>query len=96
MFRKITYPAKYPEIEKNTQKKHWFLSKKRKNSLTVTLDTKKKKHFPCLVGNMESLTLNLYHFDMSYMLVLHGVIKVLLPTTKNTGSLRTGVNRMGP
>ena len=30
------------------------------------------------------------------MLVLYGVIKVLLPTTKNTSSLRTGVNRMGP
>ena len=30
------------------------------------------------------------------MLVLHGVIKVLLPVTKNTGSLRTSVNRMGP
>ena len=92
MFRKINYPAKYPEIEKNTQKTLVSIKKKRKNSLTVTLDTKTKT----FVGNMESLALNLYHFDMSYMLVLHGVIKVLLPTTKNTGSLRTGVNRMGP
>jgi len=41
MFRKITYPAKYPEIEKNTQKTLVAI-KKRKNSLTVTLDTKKK------------------------------------------------------
>ena len=38
---------------------------------------------------MESLALNLYHFDMS-------ITKVLLPTTKNTGGLRTGMNRMGP
>ena len=65
MFRKITYPAKYPEIEKNAQKTLVSIKKKRKNSLTVTLDTKKKTHFPCLVGDMESLALNLYHFDMS-------------------------------
>ena len=87
MFRKIAYPAKYPEIEKNRQKTLVTIEK-RKNSLTVTLDTK-KTHFPCLKGNMESLALNLYHFDMS-------ITKVLLPTTKNTGGLRTGVNRMGP
>ena len=62
MFRKITYLAKYPEIEKNTQKTLVAI-KKRKNSLTVTLDTK-KKHFPRLVGNMVPLALNLYHFDM--------------------------------
>ena len=64
MFRKIAYPVKYPEIEKNTQKTLVAI-KKRKNSLKVTLDTEKEKHFPCLVGNMEPLALNLYHFDMS-------------------------------
>ena len=47
MFRKIAYPAKYPELEKNRQKTLVAI-KKRKNSLTVTLDTKKKQHFPCL------------------------------------------------
>ena len=40
MFRKIAYPAKYPEIEKNRQKTLVTIEK-RKNSLTVTLDTKK-------------------------------------------------------
>ena len=54
MFRKIAYPAKYSELEKNRQKTLVAI-KKRKNSLTVTIDTKKAFLLQCRQHGVISL-----------------------------------------
>ena len=58
MFRNIAYPAK-----KNGQKTLVAIIKNKKQFDSYI--RYKKKHIPRLVGNMESLASNLYHFDMS-------------------------------